>query len=154
MLASGVPVPRRDHAEAFTDLALKLRDQVATKEFEGRRIRLRIGINFGPVLAGIIGTHKFAYDLWGDVVNTASRMESEGVPGSIQISGSTFSLIEQGSSVNGAASSTSRARERWTRTVSSRDVPKTDPPRRRDDADRERARRPRSNRSSRRAQPT
>jgi hypothetical protein len=54
MAASGVPVPRRDHAEAFTDLALKPRDQVATKEFEGRRIRLRIGINFDPVLAGII----------------------------------------------------------------------------------------------------
>jgi adenylate cyclase len=94
MVASGVPVPRTDHAEAVADLALRLRDHVASKEFEGRRIRLRIGINSGPVVAGIIGTHKFAYDLWGDVVNTASRMESEGLPGSIQISGSTFSLIE------------------------------------------------------------
>jgi adenylate cyclase len=94
MVASGVPVPRRDHAEAVADLALRLRDHVSTNEFEGRRIRLRIGINSGPVVAGIIGTHKFAYDLWGDVVNTASRMESEGLPGSIQISGSTFSLIE------------------------------------------------------------
>jgi adenylate cyclase len=94
MVASGVPVPRKDHAEAVADLALRLRDHVASKEFEGRRIRLRIGINSGPVVAGIIGTHKFAYDLWGDVVNTASRMESEGLPGSIQISGSTFSLIE------------------------------------------------------------
>jgi adenylate cyclase len=94
MVASGVPVPRRDHAEAVADLALRMRDHVASKEFEGRRIRLRIGINSGPVVAGIIGTHKFAYDLWGDVVNTASRMESEGLPGSIQISGSTFSLIE------------------------------------------------------------
>jgi adenylate cyclase len=94
MVASGVPVPRRDHAEAVADLALRMRDHVASKEFEGRRIRLRIGINSGPVVAGIIGTHKFAYDLWGDVVNTASRMESEGLPGSIQISGTTFSLIE------------------------------------------------------------
>jgi adenylate cyclase len=93
MVASGVPVPRRDHAEAVADLALRLRDHVASKKFEGRTIRLRIGINSGPVVAGISGTHKFAYDLWGDVVNTASRMESEGVPGSIQISGSTFSLI-------------------------------------------------------------
>jgi adenylate cyclase len=93
MVASGVPVPRKDHAEAVADLALRMRDYVASKEFEGRRIRLRIGINSGPVVAGIIGTHKFAYDLWGDVVNTASRMESEGLPGSIQISGSTFSLI-------------------------------------------------------------
>jgi len=94
MVASGVPVPRRDHAEAVADLALRLRDHVATNDFEGRRIRLRIGINSGPVVAGIIGTHKFAYDLWGDVVNTASRMESEGVPGFIQVSGSTFSLIK------------------------------------------------------------
>ncbi len=94
MVASGVPVPRRDHAEAIAELALRFRDHVATNEFEGRRIRLRIGINSGPVVAGIIGTHKFAYDLWGDVVNTASRMESEGLPGSIQISGSTFSLID------------------------------------------------------------
>ena len=96
MVASGVPVPRGDHAEAVADLALRLRDHVATKKFEGRTIRLRIGINSGPVVAGIIGTHKFAYDLWGDVVNTASRMQSEGVPGSIQISRSTFSLIEDG----------------------------------------------------------
>jgi adenylate cyclase len=94
MVASGVPVPRRDHAEAVADLALRLRDHVATNEFEGRRIRLRIGINSGQVVAGIIGTHRFAYDLWGDVVNTASRMQSEGVPGSIQISRSTFSLVE------------------------------------------------------------
>jgi adenylate cyclase len=81
MVASGVPVPRRDHAEAVAELALRLRDHVATKEFEGRRIRLRIGINSGPVVAGIIGTHKFAYDLWGDVVNTASRMQPEGTAG-------------------------------------------------------------------------
>jgi adenylate cyclase len=93
MVASGVPVPRRDHAEAVADLALRLRDHFASKELEGRSIRLRIGINSGPVVAGIIGTHKFAYDLWGDVVNTASRMQSEGLPGSIQISRSTFSLI-------------------------------------------------------------
>lgn len=94
LVASGVPVPRKDHAEAVADLALRMRDYVASKEFEGRRIRLRIGINSGPVVAGIIGTHKFAYDLWGDVVNTTSRMESEGLSGSIQLSGSTFSLIE------------------------------------------------------------
>jgi adenylate cyclase len=94
MVASGVPVPRKDHAEDVADLTLRRRDHVASNEFEGPRIRLRIGINSGPVVAGIIGTHKFAYDLWGDVVNTASRMESEGLPGSIQISATTFSLIE------------------------------------------------------------
>jgi class 3 adenylate cyclase len=54
---------------------------------------MRIGINSGPVVAGIVGSHKFAYDLWGDVVNTASRMESHGVPGSIQISRATYEII-------------------------------------------------------------
>ena len=66
---------------------------MATTTFAGHRISLRIGINSGPVVAGIVGTHKFAYDLWGDVVNTAGRMESEGVPGSIQVSPSTHALI-------------------------------------------------------------
>jgi class 3 adenylate cyclase len=56
---------------------------------------LRIGINSGPVVAGIIGTHKFAYDLWGDVVNTASRMESEGIPECIQVTAATYELIKR-----------------------------------------------------------
>jgi class 3 adenylate cyclase len=55
---------------------------------------MRIGINLGPVVAGIIGTHKFAYDLWGDVVDTASRMESERIEGSIQVSETTYDLIK------------------------------------------------------------
>ncbi len=93
MVAAGVPRTRPDHAHAAAELALRIRDHVAANEFEGRGIRLRIGINSGPVVAGIIGSHKFAYDLWGDVVNTASRMESEGVPGSIQVSASTRELI-------------------------------------------------------------
>jgi adenylate cyclase len=94
MVASGVPVPRTDHAEAIAELALKIRDRMAVSEFEGHRIALRIGIHSGPVVAGIIGSHKFAYDLWGDTVNTASRMESTGVPGQIQISKSTYELIK------------------------------------------------------------
>jgi adenylate cyclase len=93
MVAAGVPRQRPDHAQVIADLALRLRDHCETHRFDGHHIRLRIGINSGPVVAGIVGTHKFAYDLWGDVVNTASRMESEGVPGSIQISEATYELI-------------------------------------------------------------
>lgn len=94
MVASGVPRARSDHAEAIADLALRMRDHVAANKVDGHEIRLRIGINSGPVVAGIIGTHKFAYDLWGDAVNTASRMESGGVAGSIQVSAATWQLIQ------------------------------------------------------------
>ena len=93
MVASGVPVPRSDHAAAIAELSLRIRDHVAANEFNGHQLRLRIGINSGPVIAGIIGTHKFSYDMWGDTVNTASRMESEGVAGEIQVSPSTEQLI-------------------------------------------------------------
>lgn len=94
MVAAGVPRARPDHAEAMAELALRIRDHVAAHDFAGRRIRLRIGINSGPVVAGIIGTRKFAYDLWGDVVNTASRMESEGIPECIQVTAPTYELIK------------------------------------------------------------
>jgi class 3 adenylate cyclase len=93
MVASGVPVPRGDHADAVADLALRIRDHVEVSAFGGRRLQLRVGIASGPVTAGIIGTHKFAYDLWGDTVNTASRMESSGIPGQIQLAASTYELI-------------------------------------------------------------
>lgn len=93
MVASGVPQARPDHADAIAELALRIRDYTANNQFEGHDISLRIGINSGPVVAGIVGTHKFAYDLWGDVVNTASRMESEGIPGSIQVTPATYELI-------------------------------------------------------------
>ena len=93
MVASGVPGARSDHADAIAELALRIRDHVAANRVDGHEIRLRIGINSGPVVAGIIGTHKFAYDLWGDAVNIASRMESGGVAGSIQVSSATYLLI-------------------------------------------------------------
>jgi guanylate cyclase len=93
MVAAGVPTARPDHAHAIADLALRFRDHVAANRFDGHEIDLRIGINSGPIVAGVVGTYKFAYDLWGDVVNTASRMESGGVPGAIQITDATFELI-------------------------------------------------------------
>ena len=93
MVAAGVPVPREDHAEAIAELALRIRDYMASHDFDGHRLELRIGINSGPVVAGIIGTHKFAYDLWGDTVNTASRMESGGIPGQIQVTPATHDLL-------------------------------------------------------------
>lgn len=93
MVAAGVPHQRPDHAHAIAELALRIQDHCAQHQFNGHELRLRIGVNSGPVVAGIVGTHKFTYDLWGEVVNTASRMESHGVPGSIQISNATYDLI-------------------------------------------------------------
>jgi guanylate cyclase len=94
MVAAGVPTARPDHAHVTADLAVRIRDHVASKEFGGNRISFRIGINSGPVVAGIIGRRKFAYDLWGDVVNTASRMESHGSAGTVQISAATYERIK------------------------------------------------------------
>ncbi len=94
MVAAGVPRPREDHAQILCDLALAVRDLVATRKFQGRRVTFRIGINSGPVVAGVIGTTKFSYDLWGDSVNTASRMESSGTAGEIQITDETKRLVE------------------------------------------------------------
>jgi class 3 adenylate cyclase len=82
MVASGIPIPRPDHVRAVADMALAML-QVASSHRDG--LGLRIGIDTGPVVAGVIGRRKFIYDLWGDTVNTASRMESHGVPGEIQV---------------------------------------------------------------------
>jgi guanylate cyclase len=94
MVAAGVPAPMSDHAHVMAELALRIRDHVASRDFGGHRISFRIGINSGPVVAGIIGKRKFAYDLWGDVVNTASRMESHGSSGGIQISAETYQRVK------------------------------------------------------------
>ena len=93
MVAAGVPEPRQDHAEVLCDLAIAIRDLVASQTLNGRQLSFRIGINSGPLVAGIIGTKKFGYDLWGDAVNIASRMESSGMPGEIQITTGTFDLV-------------------------------------------------------------
>jgi adenylate cyclase len=95
MAAAGVPNPLPDHARRAALLALDMRDAVATSAIAGQaRCELRIGINSGPVVAGVIGTKRFLYDLWGDAVNTASRMESGGTPGEIQITRTTYELLK------------------------------------------------------------
>jgi guanylate cyclase len=95
MAAAGVPNPLPDHARKTALLALDMRDVVATSVVAGLPgLELRIGINSGPVVAGVIGTKRFLYDLWGDAVNTASRMESQGTPGEIQITRATYELLK------------------------------------------------------------
>jgi adenylate cyclase len=95
MVASGVPDPRPDHAHVLAHLAL---DMVAATRTDGAvgdlDLVLRIGINSGPVVAGVIGRKRFLYDLWGDAVNTASRMESQGTPDRIQVTRATYELIK------------------------------------------------------------
>jgi class 3 adenylate cyclase len=91
MVVGGLPEPRSDHAEAVADMALAILGEVAGRSDPGGQpLQVRIGIDTGPVVAGVIGTAKFSYDLWGDTVNTASRMESHGVPGCIQVTGRTY----------------------------------------------------------------
>lgn len=94
MVASGVPRPRSDHAQALTCLALEMREYLECNPVKGHNLLFRFGLNSGSVVAGVIGRKKFIYDLWGDVVNTASRMESHGQAGYIQITRATYELIK------------------------------------------------------------
>jgi adenylate cyclase len=90
MVAGGLPEERPDHAAAVAEMALAMLDAVATAgRTVGERLQLRIGMNTGTLIAGVLGTHKFVYDVWGDTVNTAKRMESYGLPGRIHVSAAT-----------------------------------------------------------------
>ena len=94
MVAGGIPTSRADHAEAIAEMALDMLEDINQFSAErGEEFNIRIGINSGPVVAGVIGTKKFIYDLWGDAVNTASRMESHGIVGGIQVSADTYKLL-------------------------------------------------------------
>ncbi|PPT10165.1 Adenylate/guanylate cyclase [Geitlerinema sp. FC II] len=91
MVAAGLPMPISDHAEAIAEMALEMQWAIGQfKQENGIPFQLRIGINTGPVVAGVIGIRKFTYDLWGDTVNIASRMESQGQVGKIQVTEATY----------------------------------------------------------------
>ena len=94
MAAAGVPSPRSDHAWALVSMGLDMVEAMHSSDEVGHLgLELRVGINSGPVVAGVIGRKRFLYDLWGDAVNTASRMESHGTPGRVQITRATYELV-------------------------------------------------------------
>lgn len=94
MVVAGLPMPRPDHASAIAHMALDMQQSLIQVNAEtGESFSMRIGINSGSVVAGVIGLKKFSYDLWGDTVNTASRMESLGIPGTIQVTAQTYERL-------------------------------------------------------------
>ncbi|MGA7936938.1 MAG: adenylate/guanylate cyclase domain-containing protein, partial [Kovacikia sp.] len=94
MVVGGIPIPCAGHVEAIAEMALDMQTAIAKFNHEtGESFSIRIGISNGPVVAGVIGTKKFIYDLWGDTVNTASRMESQGIPGTIQVTETTYECL-------------------------------------------------------------
>jgi class 3 adenylate cyclase len=95
MVVAGLPEPRADHAEAIADMALDMMHVMERFDVKiGNPLKIRIGVNSGPAVAGVIGKKKFIYDLWGDTVNTASRMESHGIAGEIQVTEATYKFLK------------------------------------------------------------
>ena len=94
MLAGGVPEQMEKSSENVAFAALEMLEIVKDLYFQGQRISIRIGMHFGPLVAGVLGTKKFAYDLWGDTVNTASRMESEGISGKIHVTEELYTELK------------------------------------------------------------
>jgi class 3 adenylate cyclase len=95
MVAGGIPEHCKEHAELIAQMALAMVAVCGSiTDLQGKPLKIRIGINSGPVTAGVIGKKKFIYDLWGDAVNTASRMESHGIPGEIQVTQTTYELLK------------------------------------------------------------
>ena len=92
----GLPRPRDDHAAVMVTMAREMLDAVEeiNKSLDGDPIQIRIGLNSGPVVAGVIGRSKFAYDLWGDAVNVAARMEECSVPGEMRMTKATHDLVK------------------------------------------------------------
>jgi PAS domain S-box-containing protein len=96
MVVGGLPMRRPDHAEAIAEMALDMKSAIAHfRDKTGKGVNIRIGINTGSVVAGVIGIKKFSYDLWGDTVNIASRMETHGLPGQIQVTAATYERLRQ-----------------------------------------------------------
>ncbi|MCS6794271.1 MAG: PAS domain S-box protein [Oscillatoriaceae bacterium SKW80] len=95
MVVGGLPTPRKNHAEAIANMALDMQREIARfNKLHHQTLSMRIGIHTGPVVAGVIGLKKFIYDLWGDTVNIASRMESHSLPGYIQVTAATYQLLK------------------------------------------------------------
>ena len=95
MVVGGLPIPRQDHAEATAEMALDIQSMITQfKVADDKPLSMRVGINTGPVVAGVIGKQKFSYDLWGDTVNTASRMESHGLSGRIQVTAAMYERLK------------------------------------------------------------